>query len=432
MVITPTANGVIVSTDAQNPLAAPEIMLVAAPQFQNKSVVLDNEGNTATVSVPVAGTGQVLIQSGSIVEASGAIGPGEPTTIVMGSTLANLPTLPTSVSVSEIQSGSIATLLAQYYSTLDAALGTLVRVSNGSPVTVQLPSLAQLNPSFTVTDNVNTANSTFTPLLPSLAVATASLIQSGAQVLGGNSLTLASTGNTQIQGGALISGNNILANSSQITFVGSGTSPASGLVINPVQIEGAQTVDLQSASTIAFAGNVVLQSTGSLTLSAGALSSDGGTVSIGAPTLVLDNELGATVPSFAAGAGTLNINVGELVFGTGTKTLTGFGALSVVANQGVVGQGTGSMNFGSLPLTLQTPIVIADTGSTQTISTTTADINLVPLAGATAMSSNALGGAITFETRARSRWRSRSRRSPAISACSRASTAERPAAATSR
>ena len=398
MIITPTANGVIVANDAQQPLQAPEIMLVAAPTFQNQTVTLDKENNTATISVPVAGTGQVLIQSGSVVEAMGGIGPGEPTTIIMGSTLANLPSLPSSALVSEIQSGSIATLLANYYSTLNAALGTLVRVSNGNPVTVQLPSLAQLNPTFTVTDNVNTGNTTFTPVLPSLGGATGSLIQSGAQVLGGNSLTLASTGNTQIQGGALISGNNILANSSQITFVGSGTSPASGLVINPVQVEGAQTVDLQSASTIAFAGNVVLQSTGSLTLSAGALSSDGGTVSISAPTLVLDNELGATVPSFAAGAGTLNINVGELVFGTGTKTLTGFGALSVVANQGVVGQGTGSMNFGSLPLTLQTPVVIADTGSTQIISTTAADINLVPLAGATAMSSNALGGAITFET----------------------------------
>jgi filamentous hemagglutinin family protein len=413
LLITPTANAVTVAGDAV--LEAPELMLVATPQFQSQSVTLDRDSNTATISndatisVPVAGTGQVTIDSGAIVAATGTVGSGEPTTIVMGSTLASLPTLPSSVLVSEIQNASapFATLLSTYYSTLDAALGTLVRVSNGSPVTVELPSLAQLNPSFTVTDNVNTANAAFTPVLPSLASAGGSVIQPGAQVLGGNSLTLASTGNTQILGGALLSGTNIQATSSEITFVGAGAPPATGgAVINPatlVQLQNAQSVDLQSATTINFVqGNVDLQmsgSGGSLTLSAGALSSDGsGTVSISAPTVVLDNELGATVPSFAAGTGTLTINAGELVFGTGAKTLTGFGTLNVVANQGVVGQGSGSMNFGSVPLTLETPIVIADTGSSQTISTTNADINLVPLAGATAMASSALGGAITFET----------------------------------
>jgi hypothetical protein len=112
--------------------------------------------------------------------------------------------------------------------------------------------------------------------------------------------------------------------------------------------------------------------------------------------LVLDDELNATVPNFAIGTGSLAINVGQLIFGVGAKTLTGFGSVSLVANQGVVGQGAGSMNFGSLPVTLQTPIVIAGTSSDQTITTTGA-LSVVPVPGGTALTSSALGGAITLQ-----------------------------------
>ncbi len=71
-VITPTANGVQVSNDAADPLSAPEVLLVAAPKFQNVTIQLDNDGDSATIQVPVVGTGQVVFNTGSVVQATGA------------------------------------------------------------------------------------------------------------------------------------------------------------------------------------------------------------------------------------------------------------------------------------------------------------------------------------------------------------------------
>ena len=69
--------------------------------------------------------------------------------------------------------------------------------------------------------------------LPSLAgVATGAVIQSGARIDGGNVLALATTGDSQVQSGALLSGKNFSAISGDITFVGSGAAPASGMVID--------------------------------------------------------------------------------------------------------------------------------------------------------------------------------------------------------
>jgi len=427
-IITPTANGIQVSNDSGSPLSAPEILLVAAPLFQNFTVQLDNDGDSATIQIPIANTGQVVFNAGSVVQAIGSgAGVGQ-NNLILGSTLSTLPTLPSSLLVSDIKAGSTsnagALLLENYYQALDAALGTLVRVSNGAPVTVQLPSAAQISPNpaqnsvipgqtnpipygqIPVTDNVNPVNPLFYITLPSLAGSgTGAVIESGAQISGGNSLTLATTGDVRVASGALISARNFSAISSSITFLGSGTDPGTGLVIDAgllAAIEQAATVNLQSYSSITFQGAVTLEmanAQASLTLGAGSLAGTGGQVTISAPLLVLDNELNAAVPGvLTTGSGSLSINVGELVFGGGAKSLNEFASVSLVAQQGVLGQGTGSMNFGAVPVMLQTPIVIADTGSSQLISTTTADIDLEPLAGATAMTSDALGGAITFET----------------------------------
>ena len=151
-IITPTANGIEVSNDASSPLSAPEILLVAAPLFQNSTIQLDDEGDSATIQIPVADTGQVVFNAGSVVQATGSgAGVGQ-NKLILGSTLSNLPILPSSLLVSDVQAGAtqstvpFATVLANYYAALDAALGTVVRVSNGVPVTVQLPSVAQISP----------------------------------------------------------------------------------------------------------------------------------------------------------------------------------------------------------------------------------------------------------------------------------------------
>ena len=220
----------------------------------------------------------MVFNAGSVVQATGSgAGVGQ-NKLILGSTLSNLPILPSSLLVSDVQAGAtqstvpFATVLANYYAALDAALGTVVRVSNGVPVTVQLPSVAQISPNpaqttrstpgqIPVTDNVNPANAVFNIVLPSLAGrGTGALIEAGAQISGGNSLTLATTGDVRVQPGAQLSAGNFSAISSRVTFLGSGNDPGTGLVINSgllVALEQASTrVNLQSYSAIAFEGDV--------------------------------------------------------------------------------------------------------------------------------------------------------------------------------
>lgn len=397
-IIKPTANGVIVANDASDSLTGPEILLVAAPQFQNTSIVIDSQGNTATILTPVANTGLVTIRSGSVIEAVGSTGNAPATKFILVSTLSGLPTLPNST--------SSATSIAAYYQALAAALGTVVEVSNGAVDTVQLPSRSQIAPAPITVVSGDPTVADFILQLPALlgaAGGTGAVIEAGAQIIGGNVLTLASTGDVQVQSGASLSAQNFSAMSSSITFVGDGaTPPATGMVIDAAimaQLAQSRSVNLQSYGSIAFDGNVDLRMSGAagqvLTLGGGSLASDGGRVTIEAPTLVFDNEPNAAVPAFAAGAGSLSIDVGQLVFGNGARTLTGFGSVSLSASHGVIGQGTGSFDFGSLAVTLQTPIVIADTGSDQTLTTSGA-MTVVASSGP-ALASNALGGAITLQ-----------------------------------
>lgn len=403
-VITPTANGVIVANDATDPLAAPEIMLVAAPQFQSTTVQLDDEGNTASIMTPIADTGQVVMQSGSVVEAQGDVDGAEPATLLLGGTQSSLPILPATSLVQNIS--SLATLLASYYTALDADLGSMIRVSDGSPVRVQLPNTAQVSPGgIDVTDNLNTANPVYHIDLPSMSGTggvTGAVIQSGAQVRGGNGLTLVSTGDVTVQSGAELSGNNITARSSGISVLGAGAAvPASGMVIDAgilAELEQAQALDLQSYGAIAFLGDVTFDMSGTdstLTLGGGSLSGNGGTVSISAPTLTLDNELGGAAPTLSAGSGSLALDTNELIFADGAKSISGFGNAVLTAQQAIFGRGAGSMDFGALPVTLQTPTLIADSESNQTLTTTGA-LNVLPTGGAVT-ASDALGGAITLQ-----------------------------------
>ncbi|HEY0228963.1 MAG TPA: hypothetical protein VGC05_21760, partial [Mycobacterium sp.] len=219
---------------------------------------------------------------------------------------------------------------------------------------------------------------------------------------GGNVLTLVSTGDVQVQSGALLSGTNVSAISSNITFVGAGaTPPATGMVIDAAtlaQLAQSQSVNLQSYGDIAFDGNVDIQMnspSATLTLGAGTFSDDGGQVTIAAPTLVLDNTMGASALA-APGTGSLGIDVGQLIFSTGAEALSGFGSVSLAAHQAVIGQGTGSMDFGGLTVTLQTPTLIAGTASEQTLTTTGA-LSVVPIDDSAPIASDALGGAITLQ-----------------------------------
>ncbi len=129
-------------------------------------------------------------------------------------------------------------------------------------------------------------------------------------------------------------------------------------------------------------------------LSAGSFSSDGGAITLNAQDIAFTNEMGAPVPAATAGSGSLSVNANEIDFGTGSKTVNGFGSVTMSATGGIVGQGTGTFDFGALPITLNAPIYLADTSS-QTSLTTTGTLNLNANQG-TALALSPVGGAIAF------------------------------------
>ena len=104
-------------------------------------------------------------------------------------------------------------------------------------------------------------------------------------------------------------------------------------------LEQAASLDLQSYGAITFQGDVniaMADSAATLTLGGGSLTGTGGQVTISAPTLVLDNTLGApTAPT--GGTGSLSLEASELIFADGAKSVSGFGAISLTAQQAAIG-----------------------------------------------------------------------------------------------
>ena len=337
--ITALANSVVVSNDAADPLSGPEILLVTT--------------TNPSGSDPNAANG-LLVQSGSVIQAQGSILAGADVPITIGSTTA---------------SGD----------------GALLEVSNGAPVTVTRLN-APANPLGLLTVQANTTLS------------------------GGQSLILNSSGDTLVDPSAVLSGNAITADAATITFVGANNQTGPGLVIGPAtlaQFAVANEVILQSYGAIDFAGNIdVALSKGALDLSAAAFTtSTGGNVTISAPTLILTNVLGGQPGAWSGStSGALTLNAGELDFGTGeaasstapaNTAFQGFSQITANGASAVVAQGTGGVfNFGAASVTLNTPLILADSDSGQTLQTT-GTLALATAPGA-ALQRDAIGGAITL------------------------------------
>lgn len=225
-------------------------------------------------------------------------------------------------------------------------------------------------------------------------------VGAGAVLSGGQALTLDSSGNLTFDPAATLSGNTIAVDGSAITFTnqtGAAAASLPGFVVGATQLAqlaNAKDVILRSAGAINFDGNVDATFGNEVDLSAGSFVSDGGAVTLNAKQVAFTNETGAPVPVGAAGSGMLTVNADEIDFGAGDKTVSGFGSASFNASGGIVGQGTGTFDFGALPVTLNAPIYMADTGSAQTIQTTST-LNLNSAAG-TAFALAPVGGALSF------------------------------------
>ncbi|WGY71619.1 filamentous hemagglutinin family protein [Burkholderia cepacia] len=225
-------------------------------------------------------------------------------------------------------------------------------------------------------------------------------VGAGATLAGGQALLLDSSGDLKVDPSAVLSAKAITADGSAITFTNaSGASAASlpGFVVDPAglaQFANAQQVTLRSYGAIGFVGDVNATFGNSVDLSAGTFTSDGGHVTLNAQQIAFTNELGAAPGTTTAGNGTLTVNAKEIDFGTGTKAASGFGSAAMNATGGIVGQGTGTFDFGALPVTLNAPVYLADTSSAATVKTTGA-LTLNGASG-TALKRDAVGGAWTF------------------------------------
>lgn len=225
-------------------------------------------------------------------------------------------------------------------------------------------------------------------------------VGAGATLAGGQALLLDSSGSLKVDPSAALSAKAITADGSAITFTNANGAAAAnlpGFVIDPAglaQFANAQLVTLRSYGAIGFVGDVNATFGNSVNLSAGTFASDGGRVTLNAPQLAFTNEMGAPLGTAAPGGGTLTVNAKEIDFGAGTKTVSGFGAATLNATGGIVGQGTGTFDFGALPVTLNAPAYLADTRSASTVKTTGA-LTLNAAAG-TALTKAPVGGAWSF------------------------------------
>ncbi|WP_250626016.1 filamentous haemagglutinin family protein [Pinirhizobacter soli] len=339
--ITSVADSVVVSNDAAHPLAGQEIMLVA-------------RGTTDS------GAEGVLVESGGVIQARGDGNASSTHPLVFGSD----PSVDANGAIIPGISGD----------------GSMLRVSqNGAATTTryQVPGM----------DGVaGTSQGRLT-------------IDAGANIDGGSALTLDATGATVVDPTATFTAKAIDANSNLITFVGNdAVTGLGGLVIGPQTLNlfrDADSVTLRSRGAIDFVGNVDVSLDNSLELSAPVLASDGGQVTVEAGTLRLGNTLGSQDGNFAAGSGGFTAQANEIDFGPGNTTLQGFGSFVATANQGMVGQGTGGVDFGNLDVHLQTPILMADSGS-DTSLTTTGTMTIASGAG-TALQRDAMGGALALQ-----------------------------------
>ncbi|MBN3824098.1 filamentous hemagglutinin N-terminal domain-containing protein [Burkholderia sp. Ac-20384] len=226
-------------------------------------------------------------------------------------------------------------------------------------------------------------------------------VGAGATLAGGQALLLDSSGNLKVDPTAVLSAKAITADGSAITFTSASGAAATnlpGFVVDPAglaQFANAQQVTLRSYGAIGFVGDVSATFGNSVDLSAGTFTSDGGHVTLNAQQVAFTNEMGATPGTATAGNGTLTVNAKEIDFGTGTKAASGFGSAVMNATGGIVGQGTGTFDFGALPVTLGAPVYLADTSSASTVKTTGA-LTLNGAAG-TALTRDAVGGAWTFK-----------------------------------
>ncbi len=178
-------------------------------------------------------------------------------------------------------------------------------------------------------------------------------IASGAVVSASRSLILDSTKTTQSSGSLVVAdGGFVSLGAGAISVGGTGPAPADTLLIGNAELAGfsrLDTIALRSYTSIDFNGDVVLGGEGfnGITLDAAAINGiSGGEASVHARSITLQNT-GVTRAVATAGTGTLALVADSIVLGTGSKSLSGFSAVTISARGDIAGAGTGDLRTGA-------------------------------------------------------------------------------------
>ncbi|WP_296782160.1 filamentous haemagglutinin family protein [Variovorax sp.] len=207
------------------------------------------------------------------------------------------------------------------------------------------------------------------------------LIQEGAVLQGGASLTIDATRGTTLASSAQVSGSGITLSGGRVGFGGG----SEGLVFDQralAQLANAERLRLRSYTSMDFHGDIDFgrAGLGNVTLDAATLAGYGNaSVVLRAQGLTLENSVAAVADAAAlpVGTGTLAIRADELVLGTGDKSVQGFGQLELAATRRILGEGSGSLDAGAADIRLATPLLTARAAATQALRTT----GLLALAG---------------------------------------------------
>ncbi len=220
--------------------------------------------------------------------------------------------------------------------------------------------------------------------------------------LSGASLILDSTARMSIDPTAALIGQAITLDAGRISM--QLTSPGSlqadpGLVLTGNVLSGlqsAQSLSLLSYSAFDIYGTGGFSTTGSLALHAAEIrgfNNGGGTVTLAAPTILLDNSPGRPSPGpVIAASGTLVFDASTITIGKGQLNIDQFSTVILNASGGILMQGAGGLAAQNA-LTANTPMLTGAKGATQSLTAGGA-LNLLKPPGTVASVSGGLGASI--------------------------------------
>jgi filamentous hemagglutinin family protein len=429
--ITPTATNVAVDTQGVA-FSAPEIILTA----KASTTVVQALGQN--FNMPVAGTGNVTVLSGSIVEATGSAGTATTNYLVgnsvpfngslaayfaaqLGGTLDSSGNVINGVPFANATAPANLALLTNYGT--EAGLQTAMMVSNNPNAT--LTRTGTMAPA-TITVNVTGFGAVVLPI----AAGTGTISIQGATIGGGdasiattlalNAPTISIDKNTRL---ANLNLGTVAISTGGIWF-GPATTPTQGFAVGTstslalAQLSGVANLDLKAyTGGIEFDGSTgnapvstISLAPQNLTLDAGYVAGTGNlAVALDAANSITltDTGAGASTTAATVAGSTLDLTSKQIDFGGGTTTVAGFGTVSLSTSQQVEAKGAGAITFGAdatpVAVDVSTPVFVIDRGTagsvgsgTQFVLTTLGDYSQTSSGGAGSVTGSAvnIGGSL--------------------------------------